>query len=83
MVRVRDLHGVNLHEDEVIEFLCENGFVQLRDDFADRRSLAGPGDARDVDTGAVAIGDGLLEVRVDFSEFVLAARQGGRNGRDM
>jgi len=50
LVRIRNFHTVNLHEDEVVELLRLHAGVELRNDFTDGRCLARARCAGDVNT---------------------------------
>lgn len=82
-MRIRHFHPIDLHEDEVVQFLRRYGGVELRDDLADGGRFPGAGHAGDVDAGAGAVDDGGGEMRVDGGEFFLAAGEGGGDGGDM
>ena len=83
LVRISHLHTVDLHENEIVQFLCEYAGVELRNDFAYRGGFARAGRPGDVNAGARAGGNGGFEVIVDGREFGHAAREGDRNGRDV
>lgn len=83
LVRVCDLHAVDLDKDEVVELVRANGLLEPGDDLAHRRRLARPRRARDVDAVARAVRDGGLEVRVHERELPLSAGEACGNRRDV
>lgn len=50
-MRIRHFHPVDLDEDEIVQLLCQDGCVQLRNDFSNRGCFARTWRPGDVDTG--------------------------------
>ena len=80
---IGDLHAIDLHKNEVIQFFRPDSGFQLRDHFTDGGCFARAGHTGDVDAGARTVGDGGFEMGVDGGEGLFAARQGGGDGGDV
>ena len=83
LVRIRDLHAVDLHKNEVVQLFRLDAGVELRNDFTDRGCFTSARCAGDVDAGAGTSGDCGFEVFVDGGELFCPARERRRHRGDM
>lgn len=83
LMRVRDLHAVDLDKYEVVQFFRQNAGIKLRDNLSYGRRFARAGRTGNIDAGSCSGRDGGFEVSVDGGEFSVAAGQRVGHGRDV